>query len=201
MRTATLDDLPAVTAVMATAFAADPVWGPYSFPDAATRIELSSSALWEPFLRAVLRFGLTHVTPECEAAAVWVPPGEPELTPEQEQEFVETLVGLMGGAQAGVILDAFERLDAAHPHDPPHFYLSLLGTHSDHRGRGLGMGLLASGLELVDEQGLPAYLESTNNDNDRRYARLGFEPLDVVELPNGHRVTTMWREGRGQSSS
>lgn len=202
MRTATLDDLPAVTAVMATAFAADPVWGPYSFPDEATRVELSSAALWEPFLRAVLRFGLTHVTPGCEAAAVWVPPGEPELTPEQEQEFVETLVAVMGDAQAGVILDAFERLDAAHPHDPPHYYLSLLGTHSDHRGRGLGMGLLASGLELVDQQGLPAYLESTNNDNDRRYARLGFEPLDVVELPNGHRITTMWREpGRGQPSS
>ena len=201
MRTATLDDLPAVTAVMATAFWADPVWGPYSFPDEATRLDLSAAALWEPFLRAVMRFELTHVTPECGAAAVWVPPGESELTPEQEEEFVASLVGLVGDAQAGVILDAFERLDTAHPHDPPHYYLSLLGTHSDHRGRGLGMGLLASGLEFVDEQGLPAYLESTNNDNDRRYARLGFEPFDVVELPNGHRVTTMWREAReGQPS-
>jgi hypothetical protein len=40
---------------------------------------------------------------------------------------------------------------------------------------------------------MPAYLESTNNDNDRRYARLGFEPFGVIELPNGHRITTMWR--------
>jgi GNAT superfamily N-acetyltransferase len=194
MRTATLDDLPAVTAVMATAFAADPVWGPYSFPDAATRIELSSSALWEPFLRAVLRFGLTHVTPECEAAAVWVPPGEPELTPEQEQEFVESLVGLMGDAQAGVILDAFERLDAAHPHDPPHFYLSLLGTHRDHRGAGIGMALLADTLALIDAEGMPTYLESTNPANDTRYMRQGYRPVDQVTLGNGHGITTMWRD-------
>jgi len=196
-RTATAADLPAVTAVMATAFASDPVWGPYSFPDEATRVELSSKALWEPFLRAVMQLGWTHVTPGCEAAAVWVPPGRPELTPDQEREFVESLVALVGEGRAAVILDAFERLDSAHPHDPPHYYLSLLGTHTGHRGRGLGMGLLASGLELVDRDGMPAYLESTNNDNDRRYARLGFEPLDVVELPNGHRIRTMWREPAG----
>jgi GNAT superfamily N-acetyltransferase len=197
VRTATRDDLPAITAVMATAFAADPVWGPYSFPDDATRLELSAG-FWEPLLRAVMRFGWTHVTPACEAAAVWVPPGESELTPEQEQQFVEVVVALVGDRQAGVILDAFDRLDHAHPHEPPHYYLSLLGTHADHRGRGLGMGLLAAGLELIDRQGMPAYLESTNNDNDRRYARLGFEPRGVVELPNGHRITTMWRESRGQ---
>ena len=186
-RTATYDDLPAVTAVIATAFAADPVWGRYSFPDDATRLDLSA-AFWAPQLRATMRFGLTHVTPGCEAAAV--------LTPEQEHALVENLVGLVGNAQAAVILDAFERLDQAHPHDPEHYYLSLLGTHAEHRGKGLGMGLLAATLELVDREGMPAYLESTNNDNDRRYARLGFEPFGVIELPNGHRITTMWREAR-----
>jgi GNAT superfamily N-acetyltransferase len=195
MRIATLDDLPAVTQVMATAFAADPVWGPYSFPDAATRLELGAR-FWEPLLRAVMRFGWTHVTPNCEAAAVWVPPGEHELTEQQEREFVDTVIRLVGEPQAAVILDAFERLDAAHPHHRPHYYLSLLGTHTEHRGRGRGMGLLAASLELVDRDAMPAYLESTNNDNDRRYARLGFESLDVVELPNGHRITTMWREAR-----
>jgi GNAT superfamily N-acetyltransferase len=194
LRLATRDDLPALTAVMTTAFATDPVWGPYSFPDDATRIELSTR-FWEAQLRAELRLGWTHVTPGCEAAAVWVPPGESELTSEQEREVVELIHQLVGERQAAVILDAFERLEAEHPHDP-HFYLSLLGTHADHRGRGLGMGLLAASLELVDREGMPAYLESTNNDNDRRYARLGFEPAGMIELPNGHRITTMWREPR-----
>jgi GNAT superfamily N-acetyltransferase len=195
LRTATPDDLTAVTDVIATAFATDPVWGPYSFPDDRSRLDLSRS-FWEPLLRGVMRHGWTHVTPGCEAAAVWVPPGEPELTPEQESEFVAVVQELVGERQAGVILDAFERLDASHPHDTPHFYLSLLGTHSDHRGRGLGMGLLAAGLELVDRERMPAYLESTNHDNDRRYMRHGFEPYGAIDLPNGHRITTMWREPR-----
>jgi len=40
-RTATLDDLPALTEVMTTAFIADPAWGPYSFPDDARREQQS----------------------------------------------------------------------------------------------------------------------------------------------------------------
>jgi GNAT superfamily N-acetyltransferase len=196
LRTATTDDVPAITEVMTTAFAADPVWGPYSFPDDGSRLELSRS-FWAPLLRATVRHGWTHVAPGCEAAAVWVPPGEPEMTPEQEHEFAGIVVDLVGERQAAVIIDAFERLEAHHPNDRPHFYLSLLGTHADHRGRGLGMALLAAGLELVDREGMPAYLESTNNDNDRRYMRHGFEPFGQIELPNGHRITTMWREPRG----
>src|SRR3954454_24229903 len=128
MRTATPDDLRAITQVMATAFAADPVWGPYSFPDPATRVEVGAR-FWEPLLEAVMRFGWTHVTAGCEAAAVWVPPGEHELTEEQERAFVQSVIELVGAQQAAIILDAFERLDAAHPYDRPHYYLSLLGTH------------------------------------------------------------------------
>ena len=89
-----------------------------------------------------------------------------------------------------------ERFDAAHPAHPPHYYLSLLGTHDRHRGRGIGMGLLAASLDLIDAEGMPAYLESTNPANNQRYMRHGFEPAGTVELANGHVVTTMWREAR-----
>jgi GNAT superfamily N-acetyltransferase len=195
MRVATEDDLPAVTAVMATAFSRDPVWGPYSFPDDERRVE-QLAAFWAPQLRAAMRFPWTMVTPGCEAAAVWIPPGEPEMTPEQEREVEELTVGLVGRAQADVIFDVVARLEAHYPHDRPHFYLSLLGTHDDHRGRGLGMSLLGESLELIDELDMPAYLESTNPDNDRRYIRHGFEPAGVVTLANGHPITTMWRDPR-----
>ena len=43
-------------------------------------------------------------------------------------------------------------VDAAHPHDPKHYYLNRLGTHTDHRGSGIGMGLLAENLVHVDAQ-------------------------------------------------
>ena len=193
MRVATQDDLAAVTAVMATAFSRDPVWGPYSFPDDTRRVE-QLTAFWAPQLRAAMRFPWTLVTPACESAAVWIPPGEPEMTADQEREVEELTIELVGRAQAEVIFDAFARLEAEHPHDRAHFYLSLLGTHDDHRGRGLGMALLGESLRAIDEQGMPAYLESTNPANDARYMRHGFQPAGAVTLPNGHRISTMWRE-------
>ncbi len=79
----------------------------------------------------------------------------------------------------------------------PHHYLSLLGTHPDHRGAGHGMRLLADNLELIDGQGMPAYLESTNPADDARYGRLGFEPVGSFEgfLP-GSTITALWRPAR-----
>jgi GNAT superfamily N-acetyltransferase len=191
-RVATQDDLAELTAVIATAFGADPVWGAYSFPDDGRRLA-QSSAVWSAFLAAVLRFGWTFVTPGCEAAAVWVPPGETELLPEHERELESIAERQLGAGQAAIMFDAFERLESAHPHDPPHYYLSLLGTHADHRGNGIGMKLLAATLEAVDRERMPAYLESTNPANDARYMRVGFQPYGRLALPNGHIITTMWR--------
>ena len=105
-RRATLDDLPALTDVMTTAFIADPAWGPYSFPDDARR-EQQSSAFWEQGLRAALRFPWTLVTPGCEAAAVWIPPGEPEMTPGQEREMEALTDRMLGAEQTAVVMDIF----------------------------------------------------------------------------------------------
>jgi GNAT superfamily N-acetyltransferase len=195
LRVATADDLPAVTATIATAFLADPVWGPYSFPDEKLRLA-QATAWWETQLRDSMRNPWTLVSEGCEAVAVWTPPGQPELSEEGERQLVELTERLLGAEQAGVVLDVFEALEHAHPHDPPHFYLGLLGTHRDHRGKGLGMRLLAQSLELIDERRMPAYLESTNPDNNRRYAGVGFEAAGQVVLANGHVVTTMWRGPR-----
>jgi ribosomal protein S18 acetylase RimI-like enzyme len=191
-RLASEPDVAAVTAAMVTAFATDPVWGEYSFPEVVRNSE-ASWPFWEFCVRAEMRLHATFVTPGREAAAVWIPPGEAEMTAEQEDGLAELLAELLGSEQARVVMDAFERLDAAHPHDEPHHYLSLLATHRDHRGRGLGMGLLGACLESIDAERMPAYLESTNPMNDARYIRYGFEPTGRVTLPNGTPITTMWR--------
>ena len=86
------------------------------------------------------------------------------------------------GPHADEVLELLERFDAHHPRDEPHYYLSLLGTHPDHRGNGRGMGLLAANLATIDDLAMPAYLESSNRANDHRYERLGF-----VRLPNSAR--------------
>ena len=57
------------------------------------------------------------------------------------------------------------------------------------------MGLLAANLARVDAAHMPAYLESTNPGNLRRYESVGFEVNGEFALPDGGpTVTTMWRE-------
>jgi predicted GNAT family acetyltransferase len=59
------------------------------------------------------------------------------------------------------------------------------------------MALLAENLALIDAEGLPSYLESSNPANDARYERVGFVRVGEFTTPDGVRtVTTMWREPR-----
>ncbi len=56
------------------------------------------------------------------------------------------------------------------------------------------MGLLADNLARIDTAQMPAYLESSNEANERRYESVGFENVGDFVLPGGGpRVTTMWR--------
>jgi GNAT superfamily N-acetyltransferase len=74
-------------------------------------------------------------------------------------------------------------------------YLSLLATHPDHRGQGIGQRLLAENLAEFDAVGLPAYLESTNPANDHRYERAGFRTLGGFRaVIDDAAVSTMWRD-------
>jgi GNAT superfamily N-acetyltransferase len=198
LRVAGPGDLDTLTAIMATAFRNDPVWGEYSYPGSRERLD-TAAAVWHMYLGALIRHGWSFLSAGGESAAVWVPPGERELTDAQEHELEALLRELLGDTQAAIVFDAFERLDAAHPHAELHHHLSLFGTHEDHRGRGIGMALLDACLERVDAAGSAAYLESTNPANEPRYMSRGFEPFGRVELAGGPVVTTMWRTARASA--
>jgi GNAT superfamily N-acetyltransferase len=192
-RVALAEDAATVTETLALAFYEDPVWG-WAFPDRGRRLE-QHRAVWGLLVEAKIDEGSVWLADRGEAAAVWVLPGRPELGPEEERR-LEQLVSDSMGAGAARVLDTFERFEAAHPHSRgEHHYLSLLGTHPDHRGRGLGMGLLAECLARIDAEGTPAYLESSNPVNDARYEGVGFAPCGKFELgEGGPTVTQMWRE-------
>jgi GNAT superfamily N-acetyltransferase len=197
-RTATRADLETVAEILAAAFYEDPVWA-WAFPDPERRLDQHRAA-WGYLTEAALDYAWVQVEESGGAAAVWVPAGKPELSPEQAERFADLLRGLLG-EDAGRALDTVERFDRAHPHEPPHFYLSLLGTHPDHRGQGLGMELVAEALARIDELGAAAYLESTNPVNHRRYEGVGFLPRGSFELgEDGPAVLRMWRDPRVRGS-
>jgi GNAT superfamily N-acetyltransferase len=193
-RRATPDDDGIVTEIISLAFATDPLWsralrGPTEQTDPHT-------LFWRLFVDGALRYPWTWLTEGGEATSIWIPPGGTEMSPEQDDRLV-ALAREHLGAGADDFVDLLARFDAAHPRTEPHYYLSLLGTHPEHRGRGIGMWLLAHDLELIDAEHLPAYLESSNPANDRRYVSVGFEAVGQFSYPdNGPIVTTMWRPAR-----
>lgn len=195
-RVAGAGDAARVTEIFVEAFYRDPVWG-WAFPDDGAR-RSQHEAFWGLFVEGALPHRWVWLAPGDAAAALWLPPGCPELSPSQETRLEPLLERMLGARQAEILHRTFERFDAAQPAAPPHYYLSLLGTHPDHRGRGVGMELLADNLALIDDLGAPAYLESTNPGNHARYERLGFRRLGGFELPEGGPpVATMWREPGG----
>lgn len=191
-RVATAAEIPAAVDVLARAFYADPVWS-WAFPDPERRLE-QHRAVWGLVANAALSYESAWLSGDCAAVALWIPPGKPELLAEDEERLEGLLTELLGDG-ATRVLETFECFEAAHPTAEDHYYLSLLGTNPDQRGRGLGMGLMAATLERIDTEGAPAFLESSNPINTPRYERLGFAVCGEFELPDGGpSVTQMWRD-------
>jgi len=193
-RVATHDDAATATEILVKAFYNCPTWG-WVFPDPTSRAE-QHRAFWGLLVEGGLRFPWVWLGAGEVTTSVWIPPGESELSPEQEAALEPMLKALMGPASARVMA-ALETFDANHPHDEPHYYLSLLGTDPAHYGNGYGLGLLEANLRLIDAEGAPAYLESSNPANVPLYERYGFRLLSSFALPGGGpTVPTMWREAR-----
>lgn len=190
-RQATHADLDGVVRTLAAAFENDPVWG-WALPGPRAQLEW-----WRLLAGSALRYPNTWIIGDCEAVAVWLPPGGVELTDEEAATVQPLLIELLGD-RATEVSDLMGLFDSTHPSDPPHYYLSLLGTHPENRGRGLGMALLDECLARIDAERQPAYLESSNPSNDPRYEARGFRRVGSFETPGGgHVLSKMWRDSPG----
>jgi GNAT superfamily N-acetyltransferase len=193
-RRGTPADLDLATEVITLAFANDPLWS-WALARSDGRID-HHGAFWQLFLEGALRYPSSWIAEDGEATSVWIPPGESEMTTEQEERLEDLAVEHLG-SRSNFYLELVERFESAHPRSEDHYYLSLLGTHPDRRGRGIGMWLLEHDLEIIDAEHAPAYLESSNPANNPRYEGVGFEPIGQFSAPNnGPVVTTMWRRAR-----
>jgi ribosomal protein S18 acetylase RimI-like enzyme len=191
-RVASPHDRDVVVAILVSAFHDDPTWS-WAFPDPSLRAE-QHRRLWRLFVEGAMRYPWVWLTPGNTATSVWIPPNGTDLSQEQEAALELTIVEMLG-ADAAPVMQAFELFDRAHPREVPHFYLSLLATRVEHRGRGYGLGLLAGNLRRIDEAGMPAYLEASNPANVALYERHGFEVRGSFKLPaEGPEVFTMWRD-------
>src|ERR1700722_6486642 len=128
-------DSAGITNTLVEAFFMDPVWS-WVFSDPILR--RTQFGMW---FRLVVGGAIEHhsvgMTPAYEAVSVWIPPGCPELSEADGEQLGRMLEETMG-KRAELVKEVFACFETSHPHDRGHYYLSLLGTHTDHRGSGIG---------------------------------------------------------------
>jgi ribosomal protein S18 acetylase RimI-like enzyme len=193
-RRATAADVETVTECITLAFATDPIWSvALRGPDGPDPDHLGP--YWRLFVAHAVKLGSVSIADEGAAVSVWVPPGEDELDEAGMSSLADWIGHSLDGGTGRALEELYGRFEASRAACPSeHHYLSLLATHPDHRGRGIGQQLLADDLARRDATGIPCYLESTNPGNDHRYARLGFRPMGTFRaVRDAAPISAMWR--------
>jgi GNAT superfamily N-acetyltransferase len=184
-------DIPAIARTLGRAFVDDPVFK-VLFGDPVPPRPIAR--FFAVMADVQLHHGFVHRTPGNEAAAIWAPPDEWKMpvvtivrkTPQLAYIFRQRLL-----ANLGVLTE----MEKAHPQEP-HYYLEFVGVDPAHQGKGFGAQILQPMLDRCDREGLPAYLESSNEANLAFYHRLGFDRRQTLQLKVGPTLFTMWRNPR-----
>ena len=196
-RAATAADADYVARCLEMAFATDPVWElALRRADGATQ---HHRAYWQLFVDGALRYGTVFMTSAGEAVSVWLPPGGTELAAEQAEALDALLSENLTPEHRDAIFELYRRFEASREPLAEHYYLSLLGTHPDHRGRGVGQALLAADVARWEAAGMPTYLESSNAGNNHRYERAGYRAIGgFPAVRDDTWITAMWRDAGGR---
>jgi ribosomal protein S18 acetylase RimI-like enzyme len=191
-RRATDADVAPLAQTLARAFYDDPV-AMWAFrhdelrPDALERFQATR-------VRQLLGEEEVWMAEDHACAALWAPPGRWRTTLRQDAALLRAFTHPRLVSRLGLVALGLLDVERKHPHDPPHYYLAMLGTHPDHQGQGLGSALMRPVLERCDADGVGAFLESSKERNVDFYARHGFRVVQEIRLPRGPRMWQMWRD-------
>jgi ribosomal protein S18 acetylase RimI-like enzyme len=192
VRRATPADVPALAGMLTRAFFDDPVaiW--------SCRSERLRPSVLERFHAARLHQLIAEdevwMDPGSMSAALWAPPGRWRTTVGQDLTLMRPLLHPRLIGRLPTVVRGLLRIERDHPHEPPHWYLALLGTDPAAQGQGLGSAVLGPVLEQCDSDGVSAYLESSKERNIAFYARHGFRVMRELHIPRGPTMWAMWRE-------
>jgi len=147
--------------------------------------------------REYLANGEAWTTTALAGAGLWSPPGRPRPGARDLVRLLPLVGDLLGvGRDAGRVARLLAEVERARPAEL-HWYLGVLGTDPVHQRRGVASALLGKVLPRVDGEGLPAYLETSKEENIAFYARHGFAVTGEIHAPDrGPTLWLMWREPR-----
>jgi GNAT superfamily N-acetyltransferase len=122
--------------------------------------------------------GRVFETGDRRAVAVWFDRTVEPTEPEDYAKRIEKAAG----SYAERFAELDEVFEAVHPTEP-HWHLAFLAVDPGFQSHGLGSALMEHTHKWLDQNGLPAYLEATNADNQRVYRRHNYAdmaPADIV---------------------
>jgi GNAT superfamily N-acetyltransferase len=170
---------------LSRAFYDDPIFG-YFQPDL-----LRQQRRLHRMMRAVasdcLPFGETwvaRVDGRPKGVAAWLPPGAYPRGAGRDTRLAMGSISAVALSPRRMLEGSrlMVKVDRRHPKFT-HWYLALLGVDPEFQGRGVGAALLEPVLARLDEEELPAYLETQKWDNVAWYANRGFEMVEEVRMP------------------
>lgn len=206
IRLLTADDVDAASQLLSEAFTEEPQ-SVALLPDPRVRYELSLVTARREVrsrLRYAAAFG-AELDGRLAGVALWNPPNVRPSSLVGRLQWVRDLAAERASVAAAVrpAVGALwrERRSLAHTLSvrrrhlrtvgaQPCWYLAVLGTAPDARGRGVGRALLEHVLERCDADRLPAWLETTEEVNTLIYERFGF--LTTVRIHGGGGLPDFW---------
>jgi GNAT superfamily N-acetyltransferase len=195
VRVACRDEAALLGEVLADAFAEDPVFA-WLIPPQSRGRDNCLRTFFTSMSRSYLRRGKPcYLTGDASAAALWAPPGAWAM-PLSQVILEAAPSGLAFRRRLLRALRTQLQIERLHARQlAPHWYLGYLGTRRDQQGHGLGTQMLREVLAGLDTDGVPAYLESSNERNLPLYERNGFRVVGELQaLGRGPTIWRMWRE-------
>jgi GNAT superfamily N-acetyltransferase len=194
-RAARLDDVDGIAEALVRSFHDDPVMS-WLFGDVPEKKQRRMRGYFKREVTRHLGHGdVVYTADGLPGAACWDPPDQWRIPVAQITRNMPFFLWSMG-RRVPRALTGLGMVEKAHAKVAPHYYLALLGTATEHQGKGVGSALLQPILDRCDAEGIGAYLESSKDRNVPYYRRHGFEVVEEIQLPKGPPVWTMWRDPR-----
>ncbi len=161
-----------VVGTVVSAFASDPAFR-FFFADDGTFREQAATFAGYLFDQRV-GHGTVWMIEDAAAVAMWDAPRAGDMSANhQPLELPDAALKR---------LDRYDSLVHSALPSSPHWYLGILATHPDYARRGLGRLVMTAGLDRAAAAGLPAYLETTNENNVALYQRAGWQVTDSMSV-------------------
>ena len=172
--------------MMARAFHDDPIVK-YAFPKhkgADPRVRYA----YEFMVRLGMRTGFGYTTSrDVEGVAIWARIKDPH-TSFRDMLFSGSIIpAIRLGLKAGLRMMTFsEHMENKHQEviRELHWYLQVLAVDPEHQGKGYAGRLLRKQLHLIDQEGLPCYLETEREVNVPLYEHFGFHIVEEHPIPD-----------------